>query len=120
MNGSFSEQVEIIRGRPPGDVDIVSFYRLPPGVDDPTFMAQHPHLFDHARIKHRYHVDAYFVGLEWGPEDLVEHTSFWYSMWAHRRGDELWKGFIQVDLDTKEDRSATHQLAQLDKDPIAP
>ena len=35
----------------------------------------------------------------------VQSIAYWYSMWSHRR-DGLWKGFVQVDLDSAQDADA--------------
>ena len=114
VNGSFSEQVEIIRNRPPNDVDVVTFFHLPENMTEEALFAGHAELFDHDRIKHQYKVDGYPLGLYEPPEYLVRQTSYWYSMWAHRRGDELWKGFVQVDLDTSDDDEAIRQLESME------
>ena len=106
VDGSFVEDVEGREGRPPGDIDVVTFYK---SVDhDPD---EYGHLFDNWKIRSEHHVDAYGVSLD-RPMDAhtVKLISYWYSVWSHRR-DHLWKGFVEVSLNPDEDRSA---LAALD------
>jgi hypothetical protein len=45
----------------------------------------------------------------------VRWISYWYSMWSHRR-DGLWKGFVQVDLDSAQDPAAFQLLTQAQAD----
>ena len=45
----------------------------------------------------------------------VRWISYWYSMWSHRR-DGLWKGFVQVDLDSAQDPAALQLLTQAQAD----
>jgi hypothetical protein len=40
------------------------------------------------------------------PENLVQQTSYWYSVWAHRRNHQ-WKGFLEIDLSPTLDSDAT-------------
>lgn len=104
VDGSFVEDVEALRGRPPNDVDVVSFVEVPPALpaDD---------ALDHGRTKARYKVDSYFVELNLLPADeLAQQAVYWYSVWAHTRGEQ-WKGFLQVDMAPHDDGAA---LAWLD------
>ena len=106
IDGSFVEDVESMEGRPPGDIDVVTFFKS--AGRDP---GEYGHLFDNRRMKSERHVDAYGISLD-RPMDVhtVKLISYWYSLWSHRR-DHLWKGFIEVSLNPDEDQSA---LAALD------
>jgi hypothetical protein len=112
LDGSFLEQVERIEGRPPNDVDLVTFYRLPPGRTQQDLVAAHPILFDHNHVKSSYLVDGYFEHLGMAPERLTKQSAYWYSVWSHRR-NQFWKGFVQVDLAPIEDAAAGATLASL-------
>jgi hypothetical protein len=49
------------------------------------------------------------------PQISVDQVCYWYSLWSHRRGDQLWKGFAEVDLDPSDDVNAEAVLkAKLD------
>lgn len=41
----------------------------------------------------------------------TELIAYWYSMWRHRRGDNRWKGFVQLELDG-DDAAALDWLEQ--------
>jgi hypothetical protein len=113
LDGSFLEHVERIEGRAPRDVDVVTFYRLPPGRTQRDVVSATPSLFlDHAGVKATYFVDGYHEHLGMEAEKLTRRTAYWYSVWSHRR-TQLWKGFVQVDLAPAEDATAAATLASL-------
>lgn len=113
LDGSFVEDVERIEGRAPRDIDIVTFYRLPPGRTQKEIGNAAPSLFfDHTGVKATYFVDGYSVDLGMEAEQLTKKTAYWYSIWSHRR-TQLWKGFVQVDLAPVEDATAAATLAGL-------
>lgn len=110
LDGSFLERVELLESRAPNDLDVVTFFRLPPGKSQGDILAANPSLIDHDQLKAKYRVDAYLVDLGMKPEQLTRRSAYWYSMWSHRR-NRLWKGFVQVDLAPAEDVSASATLA---------
>jgi len=115
LDGSFMENIEILESRPPGDIDVVTFYRLPEGETQRTLLDKNPDLFDSQKAeerKARYHVDAYLVSLNSEGERLVSRSAYWYSVWAHRRS-ALWKGFLQIDLAQTDDKDALSLLTSL-------
>jgi hypothetical protein len=110
VDGSFLEDIETIEGREPADMDVVSFFYLPQGHTQQTFAVAHPHLFNHADTKTRFHVDAYFVPLDDNPPaHLIERSAYWYSLWSHRRSGQ-WKGYLQIDLSPTDDATAKVEL----------
>jgi len=116
LNGSFSENVEVVEARDPRDVDVVTFLDLPKGLDQESLVARNPRLFDQAYVRDTFQVDAYWEVLGRPLKaDAVQSISYWYSMWSHRR-DGMWKGFIQVGLDPAEDVVAVQGLAQAKAD----
>lgn len=106
LDGSFLEQIETLEGRPPKDMDVVTFFDLPRGQDQRSLVQHHGPLFDQKQVKENYAMDAYFIVLG-QPTDRwqVRNIAYWYSMWSHRR-DGLWKGFVQVELDPAQDGDA--------------
>ncbi|MEY2341912.1 hypothetical protein AB4090_07350 [Acidithiobacillus sp. IBUN Pt1247-S3] len=105
LDGSFLEQVELLEGRPPRDMDVVSFVDLS-GVDQRALVREHSTLFDHQQAKDCYSVDAYFFQVGGRLDaDSIKRVAYWYSMWSHRR-DGLWKGFVQIELDPAQDADA--------------
>lgn len=109
VDGSFLEQVEITQNRDPSDLDVVSFFNLPAGIDENEFSRRNPDLFDRSKAKTNYRVDSYPVVLSWKPDLLVWWSAYWYSVWGHRRNLE-WKGFVQIDLAPTHDREALRAL----------
>lgn len=106
INGSFTEHVEVLENRDPGDVDLVTF------LDDPTdnLEAIFPdELIDHDEVKKNFLVDNYWVETSLPGRELVNTSAYWYSLWAHRRNAQ-WKGFLQIDLDPQEDTVALQEL----------
>jgi hypothetical protein len=112
LDGSFLEHVELIEGRAPNDVDVVTFYRLPEGLSQKQLLAEAGALFDHASVMTAHRVDGYLVHLGMDAERLTRHSAYWYSVWSHRR-NQLWKGFVQLDLSPAEDTVAAATLASL-------
>lgn len=106
LDGSFLEQIETLESRPPKDMDVVTFFDLPDGDDQRSFVRNNPELFDRKKLKDDFYMDAYFspLGGSFGVWQ-VKNISYWYSMWSHRRNG-LWKGFVQVDIDPSQDSSA--------------
>lgn len=110
INGSFTENVEVLEKRAPRDIDVVTFFRLPAGKTQRDILGQHRPLFDRRQTKAAFNVDAYPVCIGGDAELLVERSTYWYSMWAHRR-DRVWKGFLEVGLDGADDATARASLA---------
>jgi len=111
LDGSFTENVEVLEHRAPRDIDVVSFFHTPKGFE---LNGEDLHLFDQAETKTRFNVDAYFVEFDQvTPRELTFWSAYWYSMWSHRR-TQSWKGFLQVDLAPTEDASALAWLAQFE------
>lgn len=112
-NGSFAEDVERRELRAPNDIDVVTFLVLPTGTSEADVLALVPVLFtDDAAIKAAFRVDGYFVNAADVVTDVIRQTTYWYSMWSHRR-DEAWKGYLQIDLAPDEDAAAATRLRGL-------
>lgn len=124
LDGSFLEHVEMLESRPPNDIDVVTFYRLPVGKTQQDLQTQTPDIFPIGRasqqiLKANYHVDAYTVHLGMVSERLVKQGTYWYSMWSHRR-NPIWKGYVQVDLAPIEDVAAQAALTNLGNQGVQP
>ena len=50
-----------------------------------------------------FHCDTNIVNLSAQPEWLVTQTRYWYGLYSHRRGDALWKGLLELPLDSNDD-----------------
>jgi len=102
LDGSFVEDVENLRARPPGDVDVVTFAHRPTAHSSVdawnVFVSVNTDLFDPRVNKSRYRCDAYFIDLNLGPKILVNSTRYWFGLFSHQRATALWKGMLQVPL----------------------
>lgn len=119
VDGSFVEDIETLDARSPKDVDVVTFYHLPPGTTQASILAFAPELFDHDEAKRTYHVDSYFQGLGSASERLVQASAYWHSVWSHRR-DQAWKGYLEVALNPVDDAAARALLISAPITGIAP
>ena len=99
IDGSFTEDCEALRQRPPSDIDVVTFARLPvPPDQKAAFGEANAGLFATRLTKPTYHCDAYFVDLDLPGHLLVEDTAYWFGLFSHQRVTSLWKGLVQVQL----------------------
>lgn len=103
VDGSFVENVESTLGRPPGDIDIVTFAYRPSGCEEDihwkSLIDSRPDLFDPEKAKSSYRCDAYFVDLSLGkPANLVNQTKYWFGLFSHQRDTFLWKGILEIPL----------------------
>lgn len=110
MDGSFAEDIEVQENRPPGDIDIVTFF----GTTDGGKLFQErlrrdPSLLQRAHVKATYHADHFWLPLGTDPVSLVEQTRYWYGLFSHRR-DRTWKGMLRVVLSETDDQAATKIL----------
>jgi hypothetical protein len=110
LDGSFTEDKENSsdpkRKGPPGDIDVVTFYRPPTALPSPmpaNLAALLPVIQDRDATKKRFHVDHILVRLDLTPEILVDDTRYWFGLFSHRRGDDVWKGMLQMPLETATD-----------------
>lgn len=113
LDGSFFENVEDLEARSPRDVDVVTFFDLPPGQTQRSLFPSVRPLLDVKATKTTYSVDAY--GFPMGgayDERAMKNTAYWYSMWSHRRNG-MWKGFVQVSLDPANDSMCTSEIHRI-------
>jgi len=99
IDGSFVEDVETLRGRPPGDIDFVTFTRRPSTVADDSswaaFVAENAAIIQ-AEGQNGLH--AFFVDLSLPAEVIVRRSAYWFGLFSHQRETALWKGLVQLDL----------------------
>lgn len=113
INGSFVEEKERHSGRPPKDVDVVTFCHLPNGQTQEELDKSNPDLFNHPVIKEQYKVDTYPVFLDSGNLLwLIERVTYWSSVWAHTENRQ-WKGYLEIDLTDSEDQAARSVLEEV-------
>lgn len=102
IDGSFVENSEYIKSRPPLDIDIITFSYRPERYRDiedwRSFVQSNLALFDPEQNKKRYLCDAYFVDLFSPPLFLVNQTKYWFGLFSHQRETFLWKGMLDVPI----------------------
>ncbi len=105
--GSFLEDCEKQRQRPPKDIDVVTFARRPTQAQSPqdwsNFYAASPHLFDQDLTQQSHKCDAYYVDLHLPPELLVTRSRFWFGLFSHQRDTYIWKGLLEIPLASNDD-----------------
>jgi len=106
VDGSFVENVEKNRGRPPSDIDVITFAERPL-VSDPSAWATMANsrldLFHPEASKKRYMCDAYFVDLNLPSRVIVNRTSYWFGLFSHQKESYLWKGMLEICLSDDEE-----------------
>ena len=112
IDGSFVENCETIRQRPPADVDVVTFaYRPPSVLRDPDWLQlflANTNLFDPPRTKADFLCDAYYIDLNKPAHFVVMDTAYFNGLFSHQRDTAQWKGMILVDLNS--DDAAARQM----------
>lgn len=118
LDGSFLEDIEKLELRAPGDIDVISFIIRPPAFQNTdhaaweSFWMGHTPVFDPQQAKAVYRTDAYFVDVAFGPWFVIRQTAYWFGLFSHKRTSGLWKGMLEVVLDSQQDDSgASHLLA---------
>lgn len=110
LDGSFMEEIEVIDARSPNDIDVVTYFKMPPDETQETLLEKAVHLFDSEQTKPAFSVDAYAMILAEPMEEWhVQQVAYWYSMWSHTR-NQNWKGFLRVNLDPADDAVALQLL----------
>lgn len=115
LDGSFLEDVEATESRAPNDLDVVTFYSMPPGEMALDFLNRIqeslPAFFDRRLSRMAFSLDHFGIHLGSSGAALVDHVRYWSGLFSHRR-DGVWKGMLRVDLNTPvEDNTAVSHLS---------
>jgi hypothetical protein len=106
IDGSFIENTEKIRKRPPKDIDIVTFASRPKDCQDADdwkkFVGSQQPLFHPVLSKDIYSCDAYYEDLDLPPLIIAKRAAYWCGMFSHQRESFLWKGIIEISLNDDE------------------
>ncbi len=100
LDGSFVENVELNRGRPPADVDLVTF-AVRPNVELDKWkdlVNNNKEIFLPNESKEKYLCDAYYVDLNISPIQIVNYSRYWFGLFSHQRESYLWKGMIEISI----------------------
>lgn len=107
LDGSFVENVELNLGRPPADVDLVTFAMRPTTDMEEwkNIVNGNKELFLPNESKDKFHCDAYFVDLNTHPIHIVSTTRYWFGLFSHQRESYLWKGMVEVPIMCSDDEA---------------
>ena len=106
LDGSFVDNVEAHQSRAPNDVDVVTFAHATLGLSSAEIQAMmdaNPDVFVKERCRERFCCDPMVINLNKRPEKLVQDVRYWYGLFSHRRGDQVWKGMLQLSLQSDDD-----------------
>ncbi len=110
VDGSFTEHKERLKKCPPNDIDLITFYCMPDGLTQQNIDPGVARLFEAPYIKKTFNVHEYAFELKTSdPELWIDRATYWYSVWSHRR-DNVWKGYIRVDLAPIDEAAAQARL----------
>jgi hypothetical protein len=116
LDGSFVED------KAPRDLDVVTFLYRPPAIRDGNelvrLMGAHLNVFGRPQVKASYKLDFFPADLGGSAEGLVGLTRYFLGLFSHRRGDDVWKGMLQVRLENVADDAAA--IALLGPEPAGP
>jgi hypothetical protein len=118
VDGSFAENVEAREGRPPNDIDVVSFLVRPDQYrNDPSLWKTKGwpewanQIANKSLNKKKYSLDTYAIAVDQhNALGLINATTYWYSLFAHKRITHDWKGFIKIALNPTDDAAASLKL----------
>jgi uncharacterized protein DUF6932 len=113
INGSFVEDVETARGRPPGDIDIVTLFIRPPVFRNDAaawsaFVVANRQLFDPPLMKAYFHCDGGTIDVGFPASRQSRQITYWHSLFSHQRVSFLWKGMLQVPISSDDDNALLH------------
>jgi hypothetical protein len=99
IDGSFTENIEVLEKRAPNDIDVVTFYwGLAP--DHETEIKNTFYSFLSPKTsKEVFSLDHYHFPIDANPIYTVNLTFYWYQLFSHTR-NSIWKGMIQLELNT--------------------
>ena len=97
LDGSFVENCEVQKGKPPGDIDVVTFIDAGCSLEAVMKVIQDPR-FNSPLSKQTFHTDSYFIYQGDIFRTVIRSTAYWYGLFSHRRDDFLWKGMLEIPL----------------------
>ena len=107
LDGYFMEDFEHQKSKTPDFIQVVTFYKQPPKpFPHPDLTDTFAILQDPGLLERKYRVTHQVVRLDLPPQKLVNRTRFWWSQMSHTEEEEVWKGLVQVPLNTPEDDAA--------------
>lgn len=110
VNGSFLEETQRFYKREPADIDVVTFFRLPEGVNFKDLKQERPDLFDSDLSTAAYRVDTAMLDFIDQPfsDSICKTTAYYHGLWSFQNLVKLKKaakrkGYVEIDLLEDED-----------------
>jgi hypothetical protein len=107
IDGSFCEDVERLRGRPPADIDMMTAIIRPQHLFAPAvwtpFVAANAALLDRDQVKANYHCDVLFIDGTLPAFVVHPQLTYCFGLFTHQRTTYLWKGLVQVPFPADDD-----------------
>lgn len=102
LDGSFVEDCEMIQGRPPRDIDVITMAMRPASILNDVqwnmFVENNISIFDQEHMKKLYDCHGFFIDLEKRPLLVVGDATYFYGLFSHQRYTFYWKGMLSIDL----------------------
>ena len=102
IDGSFTENVEVLRKRPPSDIDIITFFLRPEEYIEndkwEQYVKDNMQLFNQNYLKTSYHCHSFYVDMNIHPIFVVKNVTYLYGLFSHQRETFIWKGMLELDL----------------------
>lgn len=102
LDGSFLEDVETREQRSPNDLDLVTIYWGYDLAFQIKLVQNFPEFADSQLAKQNYQLDHYPFNASKAPFVTVNYSGYWMQLFSHNR-DAVWKGMLQVELNTPND-----------------
>ncbi len=107
IDGSFVEDVERLRGRPPKDIDLVTVFHRPSQYVGNDVQWQldyrsrlHRNFFEAKLMKQQFSCDTYCIDMDHSPNSLIRSSSYWLGLFSEQRSTSRRKGIVEVPLMT--------------------
>lgn len=112
IDGSFCENVEAIRGRPPGDIDVVTLLQRPAVVNNDAdwiaFCRSNQRVFNRNSTKVVFGCDAFYIDAGFPALLVAEQVTYWFGLFTHQRVTNMWKGILQLPLASDDAAAAAY------------
>jgi hypothetical protein len=116
IDGSFCENVEAIRGRPPADIDVVTLLIRPQAVRDDAawqaFWQANQRVFYSKTTKAVFGCEAFYIDAGYPALWVAEQVTYWFGLFTHQRVTHMWKGILQLPL-VSDDAAAAAYVSTL-------
>jgi hypothetical protein len=111
LDGSFCEDVEVQRGRPPGDIDVVTLFVRPShALADAafaSFWASNQRVFNSKAAKATFGCEAFYIDIGLAASAVADQITYWFGLFTHQRTSNLWKGMLALPLASDDAAAST-------------